>query len=309
VSKLSPKTTRCYFIGYPTNAKGYRFYCPTRGTRIVEAITAKFLENDMGESEISSSEWTSSDKRNFIVPIPIVQKQVVYQPVDRVPEEPQQEALGEMPLQVPEAQVEVPEAQIEVPEAQVEVPPLRRSQRERRPVNRDDYYTFLGESNFNIGCMPDPENYMEAVFNALSDKWIEAMNDKILSMNHNGVWELVEAPIGFKPIGCKWVFKTKKDSKGKVERFKARLAAKGFTQKEGIDYKENFSPVSSKDSFRIIMALVAHYDLELHQMDVKTAFLNGDLDEEVYMQQPEGFIESGKEHLVVLGLNFDTVGS
>ncbi|MCI05645.1 hypothetical protein A2U01_0026698, partial [Trifolium medium] len=129
------------------------------------------------------------------------------------------------------------------------------------------------EKDSNLGCLPDPENYSEAISSDLSDEWIEAMNDEIISMNHNGVWELVELPNGFiKPIGCKWVFKTKKDAKGNVERFKARLVAKGFTQNEGIDYKETFSPVSSNDSFRIIMTLVAHYDLELHQMDVKTAF-------------------------------------
>ena len=95
-------------------------------------------------------------------------------------------------------------------------------------------------------------------------------------------------------VGCKWVFKTKRDSHGNIERYKAQLVAKGFTQKDGIDYKETFLPVSKKDSFRIIMALVAHYDLELHQMDVKTAFLNGDLEEDVYMDQPVGFIEEGK---------------
>ena len=88
-------------------------------------------------------------------------------------------------------------------------------------------------------------------------------------------------PEGVKPIGCKWVFKTTRDSKGNVERYKARLVAKGFTQKEGIDYNETFSPVSSKDSFRIIMALVAHFDLELQQMDVKTTFLNGDIEETI----------------------------
>jgi hypothetical protein len=73
--------------------------------------------------------------------------------------------------------------------------------------------------------------------------------------------------------------------------------AKGYTQREGIHYNETFSPVSCKDSFRIIMALVAHYDLELHQMDMKTAFLNGDLDETVYMAQPKGFVVEGKEKL------------
>ena len=105
-------------------------------------------------------------------------------------------------------------------------------------------------------------------------------------------------PKGAKPIGCKWIFKTKRDSKGNIERYKARLVAKGFTQKEGIDYKETFSPVSSKDSFRIIMALVAHYNLELHQMDVKTAFLNGDIEETIYMVQQKNFMSDNLKHLV-----------
>ncbi|WKA03349.1 hypothetical protein VitviT2T_021464 [Vitis vinifera] len=131
-----------------------------------------------------------------------------------------------------------------------------------------------------------------------SSKWMEAMNEELKSMAHNGVWDLIELPNSCKPVGYKWVFKTKRDAKGNIERFKARLAAKGFTQKEGIDYKDTFSPVSKKDSLRIIMALVAHFDLELHQMVVKTAFLNGNLDEDIYMEQPEGFAKKGNEHLV-----------
>ena len=119
------------------------------------------------------------------------------------------------------------------------------------------------------------------------------MEEELKSMDQNQVWDLVELP-----KGCKWVFKTKHDSICNIERYKARLVAKGFTQKDGIDYKETFSPVSKKDSLRIIMALVAHYDLELHQMDVKTAFLNGNLEEEIYMDQPEGFSVKGKEHMV-----------
>ena len=83
-------------------------------------------------------------------------------------------------------------------------------------------------------------------------------------MKDNDVWDFVPLPEGVKLIGCKWIFKTKRDSKGDVERYKARLVAKGYTQKEGIDYKETFSSVSSKDSFMTIMALMAHFNLELH---------------------------------------------
>ncbi|XP_014499207.1 uncharacterized protein LOC106760258 [Vigna radiata var. radiata] len=107
-----------------------------------------------------------------------------------------------------------------------------------------------------------------------SNLWYDAMKDEMDSMASNKVWDLVQLSDDVKSIGCRWVFKTKKDSKGNIERHKARLVAKGFTQREGIDYKEIVSPVSKKDSLRIIMALVAHFDFELHQMDVKTTFLN-----------------------------------
>ena len=103
------------------------------------------------------------------------------------------------------------------------------------------------------------------------------------------MWSLVDFPDGCRRIGCKWVFKTKCDAKGHVERYKARLVAKGYSQREGIDFKETFSPV---------MAIVANFDLELHQMDVKTIFLNGDLVEDVYMSQSIGFEKVGKDHMV-----------
>ena len=153
------------------------------------------------------------------------------------------------------------------------------------------------EFDFDIGINKDPVSFSQAIESNDSSKWIDVMNEELKSMDQNQVWDLVELPNNCKKVGCKWVFKTKRDSKGNIERYKARLVAKGFTQKEGIDYRETFSPVSKKDSFRIIMALVAHYDLELHQMDVKTAFLNGNLDEEIYMEQPEGFAKKGIEHL------------
>ena len=177
--------------------------------------------------------------------------------------------------------------------------PLRRSTRERRNAIPDDYIVFLQEHEDGIGVMEDdPINFHQAMQSSNYQKWIEAMNEEIKSMKENDIWDLVSLPEGTKPIGCKWIFKTKRDSMGNLERYKARLVAKGFTQKEGIDFKETFSPVSTKDSFRTIMALVAHFDLELHQMDVKTAFLNGDIDETIYMMQPENFVSGDPKRMV-----------
>ncbi|RVX04411.1 Retrovirus-related Pol polyprotein from transposon TNT 1-94 [Vitis vinifera] len=130
------------------------------------------------------------------------------------------------------------------------------------------------------------------------------MKEEMKSMKDNGVWDLVELPKCIKPIGCKWIFKTKQNSKGNIARYKARLVAKCFTQKEDIDYNETFSPISSNDSFRIIMALVAHYDLKLHQMDVKTVFLNGNIDETIYMVQPENFESNDSKQLVITSFGF-----
>jgi hypothetical protein len=131
-----------------------------------------------------------------------------------------------------------------------------------------------------------------------SELWYDAMKEEMNSIKNNEIWDLVEFPNGAKSIGCKWVFKTKKDPLGNIERYKARLVAKGFIQREGINYTETFSPVSKKYSLRVIMELVAHFDLELQQIDVKMTFLNGDLEEEVYMKQPEGFPSSDGEKLV-----------
>ena len=124
----------------------------------------------------------------------------------------------------------------------------------------------------------------------MPQKQIDAKNEEIKAIKDNDVWDLVPLPEGTKPIGFKWIFKTKSDSMGDVERYKACLVVKDFTQKKGIDYKETFSLISSKDSFSTIMVLMAHFDLKLHHMDVKTTFLNGDIDGTIYMVQPKNFV-------------------
>ena len=123
-----------------------------------------------------------------------------------------------------------------------------------------------------------------------SDHWLNAMNTEMQSMRDNQVWDLVDLPPNGKTVGCKWVFKKKTDMDGNLHTYKARLVAKGFNHTQGIDYEETFSPVVNIKSVRILFAIAAYYDYEIWQMDVKTAFLNGHLSEDVYMVQPEGFV-------------------
>ena len=109
-------------------------------------------------------------------------------------------------------------------------------------------------------------------------------------MKENQVWNLVDPLDGVRTIECKWIYK-KKDMNGNVHIYKARLVAKGFWQVQGVDYDETFSPVAMLKSLRIILAIAEYFDYEIYQMDVKTAFLNGNLTEDVYMMQPEGFVD------------------
>ena len=123
------------------------------------------------------------------------------------------------------------------------------------------------------------------------------MDEEMTSLHQNQTWKLIPLPKDKKAIGCKWVYAKKEGAPGKDSiRYKARLVAKGYAQKEGIDYNEVFSPVVKHASIRILLALVAQFDLELVQLDVKTAFLHGTLDEEIYMSQPDGFKVPGHEN-------------
>ena len=123
------------------------------------------------------------------------------------------------------------------------------------------------------------------------------MDDEMRSLEKNDTWVLTELPAGKRALLNKWVFRIKTEPDGK-RRFKARLVVKGYSQRKGIDYAEIFSLVVKLTSIRILLSIVASENLHLEQMDVKTAFLHGDLDKEIYMQQPEGFVVPGKEHMV-----------
>eukprot|EP00253_Pinus_taeda_P034183 PITA_34183 len=130
--------------------------------------------------------------------------------------------------------------------------------------------------------------------------WKEAMVDEMAYLDKNEAWDVVELSAGRKPIGRKWVFKKKKNAKGKVEKYKARLVAKFYSQEPGIDFRHIFSPVTELASIILLLFIVAAFDFEVEQMDVKTTFLHRDLEEEIYMKKLEGFAVKDKKELVCM---------
>ena len=298
--KLDSRTISGYFIGYPERSKGYRFYCPNHSTRIVESENARFIENgsvsgSVGARDVEIRE-SLMDQNPSNYPSQIEVPIIVAQPQGMNMEQQQMDAPS--PIMDAIVQEEEDNAQVNEQVRPQEEIVSRRSTREKRSAISNDYIVYALENESDLSIDNDPVSFDQAMSGENSDKWLMAMKEELKSMDDNNVWEMTELPKDAKRVGCKWVFKTKRDSKGNVERYKARLVAKGYTQNDGIDYKETFSPVSRKDSLRIVMALVAHFDLELHQMDVKTTFLNGELEEEVYMDQPQGFETTSKRNLV-----------
>ncbi|KAL0288257.1 UNVERIFIED_CONTAM: Retrovirus-related Pol polyprotein from transposon TNT 1-94 [Sesamum calycinum] len=172
------------------------------------------------------------------------------------------------------------------------VPILRRSTRESRPPDR---YGFLGLTS---QLDNDTMTWGEAMSDIDSDKWFEPMKSEMDSMGSNQVWTLVYPLKSVKPVGCKWVYKNKLGANGEITAFKARLIAKGYTQRPGINFEEIYSPVAMAKSIQTLLAIAGWYDYEIWQIDVKIVFLNGFSEEEIYMDQLEGFTSVGEEQNV-----------
>ncbi|GJV78115.1 retrovirus-related pol polyprotein from transposon TNT 1-94 [Tanacetum coccineum] len=141
----------------------------------------------------------------------------------------------------------------------------------------------------------EPKNYKEALTQAC---WIEAMQEELHEFERLEVWELVPPPDKAFVISLKWIYKVKLDELGGILKNKARLVARGYRQEEGIDFEESFAPVARLEAIRIFLAFAAHMNMVIYQMDVKTAFLNGNLREEVYVSQPDGFVDPDKPNYV-----------
>ena len=284
--KLDPKAKKCIFLGYGTVRKGYRLY-DNKTSKIVYSRDVVFNESSRG---------CESEEEKELIQVESFTEEV---PEPEAPEVEEPASADDNHSEVePGSNDHSGESEVEDVEEQVDVPapdptPQRKSARESR---KPDY---LG----SWACMAtelqkEPQTVREALNHPEQEHWKAAMQKEMDSIYSNDVWDLVELPENRKTVGNKWVFKTKTKADGSIERYKARLVAQGFSQRQGLDYDETFSPVIRFESFRSLVAVAVQKGLKLHQLDITAAFLNGHLEEEVFMRQPEGFVVEGKEHLV-----------
>lgn len=174
------------------------------------------------------------------------------------------------------------------------------SEQAQRFRSLDDIYEHtteveLADDELLLMGIDEPVCFEQAVEDSA---WKVAMDREIDSIEKNKTWQLVDLPQGHKAIGLKWVYKLKTDQHGEVTKHKARLVAKGYVQRHGIDYEEVFAPVTRLETVRLLLALAAKNDWKIHHLDVKSAFLNGVIQEEVYVSQPKGYVKKGSEHKV-----------
>ncbi|KAL0350653.1 UNVERIFIED_CONTAM: Retrovirus-related Pol polyprotein from transposon TNT 1-94 [Sesamum radiatum] len=272
-NKLDPRSQKCVFIGYPEGVKGYRLWVRDQpGLRVVISRNVVF-----NESEFPCLTKIPRTEEEYNI-------ELTFNKVEETNEDNQQgEGFREETRDIEAGQTN---RNSENPEHIDNYSLARdRERRERRiPSRFRDFHLALNSED------SEPTSYDDALKSPKSEFWIKAMKEEMKSLKDNKTWVLVPKPKNTSIVDSKWIFKLKNENDSL--RYKARLVAKGFTQKEGIDYTEIFSPVVKYTTVRIILALTAHFDWELKQMDVKTAFLHGDLDENIYMAQPCGFIDN-----------------
>lgn len=297
-SKLDSKTTPTIFVGYGGEEFGYRLYDPEK-MKVVRSRDVIFHEQEMGSDLLNVGKATISTSpiSTNVAPTFVRDDQPENEVGDptlddcEVQDEVQED--DDAPNHIDDVHNNDEEVQEQgehniPPAAEVEV---RRSSRDRKPSTR------YPSSEYILVTDEEPENFQEVLSSKEKTQWLEAMNEEMSSLKKNDTYELVKRPKSKKVLKNRWIFKNKKDGEKIVKR-KARLVVKGCNQKKGIDFDEIFSPVVKMTSIRTVLGLVASLDLEMEQLDVKTAFLHGDLQEEIYMEQPEGFEVKRKEDFV-----------
>ncbi|GKD23563.1 zinc finger, CCHC-type containing protein [Tanacetum coccineum] len=265
---LGEKGIDCIFVGYAEHSKAYRFY-------VIEPNDYSSINSiiELRDAIFDENRFSSIPRPKDI--IPNVQEPQMDDHTDDVPSE-------------------------------ISKPRKGKRVRKAKSYGSDLQLYLVEGSKYQVGLQysyccsieEDPRTYNEVMQSQDVAFWKGAINDEIGSVMENNTWVLSDLPPGCKPLGCKWIFKRKMKVDETIDKFKARLVIQGFRQKERIDYFDTYAPVARITTIRLLLALASVHNLVIHQIDVKTTFLNGNLDEEVYMKQPKGFIIPGNDHKV-----------
>ena len=286
LKKLDHRSRPVVYLGTEPGSKAYRLLDP-KVQRIV-------VSRDVVFEESKAWEWNKSGRD-------ITEKPGSFKVVLGDHEDNVAEGDNETDSNVHEdqntAEEDNNETTVETDEETEEFQPRRSTRISRKPAYLDDYIYLAEVEGERLLLLLNEEPW--DFESAREEKvWRDACEEEIKSIVKNNTWELVDLPAGAKPIGLKWIFKIKRNADGSINKYKSRLVAKGYIQRHGIDFEEVFAPVARIETVRFIIALAASRGWEIHHLDVKTAFLNGDLKEVVFVSQPEGYEVKGQEHKV-----------
>ena len=282
--KLDDKSDKAMFLGYSTNSRAYRVFNKRNNTVmesinvVVDDVEEDVLENLDQGSLLEIAEADTGEPLNEPENVPTGTQTVTQEgdPTD-VLEDVLDSGEDELNSREPSRRIQKNHPISEVigdPNEGVRT----------RNVPRINYREMIGHMCYTSTI--EPKNVKDALED---DFWIGAMQEELGQFERNQVWDLVPRPKDVNVIGTKWIFKNKTDENGNITRNKARLVAQGYTQVEGVDFEETFAPVARLESIRLLLAISCFLKFKLYQMDVKSAFLNGFLNEEVYVAQPKGF--------------------
>ncbi|CAG9135108.1 unnamed protein product [Plutella xylostella] len=297
--KLDSKSKLWRFVGYCTETKGYRLIDPTDPRKFTIARDVVFLEDKFKIKELSHDDKVFDMNMVFMHSPPpnMNDSNSSLSECNEQSTEPSVEGLNQSDDINSDSVIDnnskddsedaETSGEIDDPLDSTYVPGSSSLEEDTDYEESAEFAAF--NCDMQSSATDEPTTVREAMSGSEAEQWRAAMSDEYDSFKKNNCWTLVDRPANHKAVKCKWVFKRKRGLDGEILRYKARLVAKGYTQTYGVDYEETFAPVVRYSTIRMLLAIAAEYNMEIDHMDVITAFLNGDLKEQVYMEQPEGF--------------------